>query len=71
MPDLAIESFHCINHINACNINIPLSPQLITATTKLGYSYVCQPVNYSDNPDELRVSLIHISECFRSMCFNW
>lgn len=37
-------------------LNFHIFFELITATTRRNYSYACQPVDYSDNPDEIRIA---------------
>ncbi|ESO13144.1 hypothetical protein HELRODRAFT_105761 [Helobdella robusta] len=37
-------------------LNFHIWFQLITATTRRRYSYSCQPVDYSDNPDEISIA---------------
>ncbi|KAK3585443.1 hypothetical protein CHS0354_020164 [Potamilus streckersoni] len=37
-------------------MNLHIFSELLLATTKLGYSYSCQPVSYSDDPDEIRIA---------------
>ena len=42
---------YCTVYVGVC-----CNAQLFTASWKLNYSWRCQLVDYSDNPDELRVS---------------
>lgn len=37
-------------------VNFHICKELFIASTRLGYSYICQPVDYSNNPDELRIA---------------
>ncbi|KAL3841944.1 hypothetical protein ACJMK2_020021 [Sinanodonta woodiana] len=37
-------------------MNFHIFSELLLASIKLGYSYSCQPVNYSDDPDEMRIA---------------
>lgn len=57
--------YHDIRHpTSTLQINVAYSQtfsirfQLITASWKLGYSYSCQKVDYSNDPDEIRVYLL-------------
>lgn len=37
-------------------VNLHICTELFFASTKLGYSYICQPVSYSTNHDEMRIA---------------
>lgn len=55
------EPFRCqralfIYNIGLVALNFHILKELFTASWNLNYSYSCQPVNYSDDPDEIRIA---------------
>ncbi|KAI5702271.1 hypothetical protein M8J76_015967 [Diaphorina citri] len=40
-----------------CALNLYIAIELLVASTRLKYSYVCQPVTYVNTQEELRVGL--------------
>jgi len=58
MPWIGIY-FKWYNDLKAIFDDIYLVFQLLVASTRLQYSYVCQPMTYINNKEELRVSILN------------